>query len=396
MAAVSWEGLDAVRAWSAVGVVLLHACVPYADPAMPGLVWSVADTPDTIMSILMWSIEVVIMPIFLVIAGFLTARSMQSRGASATTRSRLNRLGKPLLLAVVLLIPIELYIWLLGWVAEGQITPNKMRSLKFPDQLDQHLWGLSHLWFLQYLITYIAILGWVWSRFASSQSPPRGGRAFWACFAIAVATLVFRPEVVWGFQHDFLPVPAKWIYSGMFFAAGAFLWRSDPLLTELSGIGGRFAGPAAVTWIAAVCLGMWTLGKQADPTLSTTPTLIRLCSATLTVAAAAGVTFALIGMAVRHVRTLGGVTRFLAQASFSIYIFHHPVVGLAHITAKFALPDLSPVAKVIFVAAAGIAVGCAAEFLLDARRKRQAKAMTRTPETIPFAKPDQVPAKRAA
>ena len=36
-------GLDALRGLAALGVVLLHCCVPYMQPVVPGLAWSVFD-----------------------------------------------------------------------------------------------------------------------------------------------------------------------------------------------------------------------------------------------------------------------------------------------------------------------------------------------------------------
>ena len=360
----TFPGLDALRAWSAVAVVVLHSCVPYCQPSMPGLVWSVTDNPSQSVTILMWAIEVVIMPIFLVVAGFFAARSMARSGAIPTLKNRCYRWGKILTLAIVFLIPIELYVWMLGWVADGLITPRNVQTLKFKIAQADHLWGFSHLWFLQYIITYVVVLWLGWEKLTriSPQAFKRLGLPI--CMTAAIVTLTCSPEVVWGFQHSFFPVFSKWIYSGLFFAAGAILWRCDPDLKSLSFRGERLLALSTLFWIASIVIGLWWL-KQ-----NTTLVTVRMTLAVLTVVPAVGVTFGLIGVSIRHIHELGTITQRLAGASLLIYLLHHPVVGLSHITAKYAFPNAPASIKVLFVATLGVAAGLAVDFLWRSRAQR--------------------------
>ena len=55
------------------------------------------------------------------------------------------------MLGCVLILPLDLYAWLLGLAADGQIPLRKLHSLKVEGPLADGLWGVSHLWFLQYL-----------------------------------------------------------------------------------------------------------------------------------------------------------------------------------------------------------------------------------------------------
>jgi len=399
LASDHFAGVDALRGFVAIGVVLLHACVPYARPSMAGLSWSVTtEATSGPVTALFWAIEIVIMPIFLVIAGFFAARSFATRGAWSTTRSRLHRLGKPVLWAVVFLLPIEFYIWMLGWLAEGQVTVREVRRMKFEGGVDQYLWGLCHLWFLPYLMSYVALVALAWNRI-SNLSPERVGRfALTGCFLVAVLSLALRPEVVWGFQHAFLPVASKWIYSGAFFAAGVFWFRMDPDLRRLAEQGTRILAPASLLMIASVATGIWWLDAMGDPTQwmaggwantasSNTASLnadqtadgstvggwiVRLSLAILTVASAAAFTFGLIGVFLSRIRRIGPVVRSLAGASFLIYLLHHPVVGLAHISARFALPNVAPEIKVVLVTALGVSVGWSVSWLAACHRERVA------------------------
>ena len=50
-------------------LVALHAGVPYARHPMPGLIWPVSDSRSGVVDAIFWSIEVFIMPLFLVMAG---------------------------------------------------------------------------------------------------------------------------------------------------------------------------------------------------------------------------------------------------------------------------------------------------------------------------------------
>ncbi len=399
-----FAGIDALRAFAAVAVVLLHACIPYASPSMSGLSWSVTDTPSGPVTGVFWSIELVIMPIFLVIAGFFAAGSVSSRGGWMVTITRLRRLGWPLGLAILILLPVEFYVWMLGWLADGVVTLREVQRIKFPDGVDRNLWGLSHLWFLLYLMTYTVILAvtWPWLNRCSSRAIVRCGLT--GIFLAAVVALAMRPEVVWGFQHSFLPVLSKWIYSGAFFAAGVFWYQLDPQLVKIASSGKRLLGPGILLSMAAVTMGIWWLNMAGEPTAwmrgswanastlngslrpaggySVSGIWIRGALAMLSVAAAAITTFALIGIASSRVRPLGSVLSSLAGGSFLIYLLHHPVVGLAHIAAKFALPGVSPMAKVAVVTTFGVAAGWSVSWLVSRHRERvmEREQMTRTLE----------------
>ncbi|MFG0265337.1 MAG: acyltransferase family protein [Rhodopirellula sp. JB055] len=376
-------GLDAVRAWAAIGVVVLHACVPYSSPGMPGLIWATTDTPHLGLTTLMWAIEIVIMPIFLVMAGFLAVRSMASRGPLATLKSRTRRLGWPLVFAVLFLLPFDFYAWLLGWLADGLITPRQMRSLKFAEGQDEHLWGLSHLWFLQYLILYIAVLagGWHWLQRVEPTRALRVGMPL--VFAVGVAVLCAHPEVVWGFQHAFLPVPSKWLYSGCAFAMGVLIAQADPDLQGLTRLAGRALFPSAMVCVAATMLGIWTLEQSAlsdTAQASAFPVAISsstwLCLAVLTVVSATGMALSLIGLACRWVKRLDPVTQQLAAASFAIYLVHHPVLVLAHVAAKHGMPAASPVLKMSLSTFIAVCVPVGMHFVFLCTKARRLSKQT--------------------
>ena len=340
----NFAGLDAVRGLAALGVVLFHACIPYLRNPMPGLVWAVEDQSSSVVDFFYWWTELFIMPLFLVMAGFFVWKTLQRRGATNLLSSRARRLLKPLLFGVIVILPMDLYCWVLGWVAEGIVPPVKLRSLKFDAHLDQHLWGLSHLWFLQYLFLYVVVVvaaEKIVQRYESIRKISLGPRSILALIvSCGTITLYFYPEVVWGFQHDFLPVASKWIYSGLSFSLGMALAAHDAELTWTKANARRLIAPAAICSVAAVLLGQWHLeggdNRQASVIL-----------AGLSCVSSILITMGIIGVAVKRMTHRSNLFGYLSAASFWIYMLHHPVLGLVHIDLKYLLPSLSPELKTL-------------------------------------------------
>lgn len=365
-------GPDVARAGAALLVVYLHACVPYLTHPMPGLVWAVQDDSSRLVSAVFWAIELFIMPLFLLLAGFFAYRSWAKGAGASFILSRARRLLIPLLAAAVLLLPLDYYVWLTGWVIDGQLGADRLWKFKVPREQREHLLGLGHLWFLLYVFLYCGVLT-VAARYCGSLNWLRLLRDKishrpWAAGLTALmvggwATLVVAPEVVFGFQHAFLPVPTKWLYSGTFFFGGVLIACYDPRWTVINQLAARLVVGGAVLGGTAVVLGQWAI-QRCD--LSTLAFDIGFASrallATVTVAAAWSMALGLIGAANR---LAPGVSRLsycsrgvstLAAASFWIYLLHHPLVALIQIDIKLLFPQISPAIKSL-MAAAG-AVGC--------------------------------------
>lgn len=343
-------GLNLLRVVAAVGVVLLHSSVPYLQHAMPGLDWPVREAASPLIDCVFWAIEVFIMPVFLLVAGILAWQTMVRRGATTLLISRTKRLGKPLLFGLCVVLPIDLYIWVGGWVYEGWVDPVKLKSFKIDGPLGDNLWGTSHLWFLLYLLTYVACLATAakWLRPSSTRQPSDESTATsnrWyvsiaaTIVAVGVITLSVRPEVVWGFQHDFLPVPSKWIYSATFFAGGALLASRASGLSTVRQHSVRMAIPSLMCLVAAVLLGRWMLHGHENS--SSTTQLAEPSLALITTIAAWGVTLSLVGLSMKYIRSTSTAVSYLATASFWVYLVHHPFVALAHIDLKYLLPTMA-------------------------------------------------------
>ena len=360
-------GFDLVRALAALGVVMLHACVPYARHPMPGLAWPVSDDASTLVDCVLWTIELFIMPLFLVMAGFLAWRSLSRHGGRRLVTGRARRLLVPFLFGCLVILPIELHLWVLGWVTEGLVAPVKLRSFKFDSAIDRDLWGTAHLWFLQYVFLYAVLLAAAqalyqrlskrddlradgevpaWRRRVAAGGGWLRPRLVLVTLALTAAICIWlRPQVVWGFQHASVPLLSKWIYSGVFFAAGVLLSLRDPKLDWLRGATSRTIAPAILLVIAAVTMGRWHLGQLYSD--GGEGQLASITLAILTVAGATSATLAILAVAARRVSSISLPVRYLVAASFWVYLVHHPVVALVHIDLKILLPVVPPAVKAV-------------------------------------------------
>lgn len=370
----SVAGFDWLRVVAALAVVALHASVPYLKNRMPGLVWPVWDSSSQVVDSIFWSIEVVVMPLFLVMAGFLLWRSSQRLSPQQLVRTRAKRLLIPLAFGILVILPIDLYVWTAGLVAEGVVPVAKFRSLKFDTPRSEGIWGLGHLWFLLYVFLYVVVAASLLkfaathnpvSRFARTIAQPKILIA--VLLSTAIVTLLVAPEVVWGFQHAFVPVPSKWIYSGIFFAAGCGLAFHDNQLIWVSKATPRMLAIGIVLLTSSVALGTWSLGQlESGNEVHHAATFLL---AILTVTAATAVSLGLIGACAAPVKTVPKTVRYLAGASFWIYLVHHPLLGLIHTDIKWIWPQGSPLVKlcVSFLAAIGISVLLYEAFIRQSR-----------------------------
>ena len=341
--------LDFVRAFAALGVVLLHACAPYMAHPMPGLVWATRDTPSALADWLGWGIELFIMPLFLLMSGFLAWNTLQRRGTRDLVVSRTKRLLVPFLFGCIVILPIDLHVWVLGWVVDGLVPLVKLRSFKFDGVIDQNLWGTGHLWFLQYVFLYVIGLSlWSWIRRGASRFTRPSGKTSMAgtsldaagLLAAAVLTVYWCPQVVWGFQHAAWPIPSKFVYSGLFFVGGCLLSARDPGMQRLAGSAPKLTIGACALAGGAMLVGDLHLSGQLTPGG-------RAVLAVLTATAGTAVSLSILGLAQRWVKGVSAGVRYLAAASFWVYLVHHPILGLVHIDLKLLLPDVDPALKLL-------------------------------------------------
>jgi glucans biosynthesis protein C len=346
------HGLDWLRAGATLLVVALHAGIAYLVAPMPGLVWATSQTqPNLVVDAATWWINSFIMPLFFVLGGFVAVGLMRSKGPAAFARHRTARLMGPFLLGCVLILPLDLYVWLLGWAAEGLLPIKKLRSLKVDGPLGDGLWGVSHLWFLQYLWLFCiaaAMLVWNSNRrrkdhltstapvesddFLCRPQPFSVLRTRYAddlvavLLSVSVVALYWDPGLVIGFRHSWWPLPANLLFYAPWFAIGWLMAARQPRRRTPRGEW------RLVTSLACFAVLLPLIHRHVESPLDGQA---RLVLASLFVIHAWLAVTGWIGVCLRWFdRRPPASIRYVAAASFWIYLLHHPVVGLAQVTLR--------------------------------------------------------------
>lgn len=350
---VRLNGLDKLRGIAAILVVLLHAGIPYMTNPLSYLAWPAKDAhPSSVVDGLTWCTECFLMPLFFVLAGFCSNGMLVSRGERCFLAGRTKRLLCTLVAAGLMILPICLYIWVLGWVADGLYVPQRFVIFGLPDELKAELFGVGHLWFLQYLYIYCLILcgasGLV-KRFRMSGPVKKTGepKAFCCLDRLLVSVwkplipaipcaliLYFDPRIVLGFYQTFFPVISKLLYYSIFFFVGVFIDRHRGALHLHARFGKTYLLLAGLIFTVTLPL----IHSHMTVELSGMR-LVRL--AVLLALFAWFATFGLLAIFLRSGNRENAATRYLAEASFWVYLIHLPFVALTQIAvAQLQIPTI--------------------------------------------------------
>lgn len=344
-------GLDRLRTWGTLLVVLLHAGVPYLPEAMPGLAWPVDNhTASPAVAAVFWSIEAMIMPLFFTISGVSTWLLLQERGPDALLRNRYRRLFRPLVTCGFALLAIEFYIWNLGDVRRGYLTWRQYFRFSMKDY-DSRLWGLGHLWYIEYLLLYTLILAVAWRylpvRTGSAETTQRSRLSVnylivpALCCLPVVVILAYHPIIVIGFRHSFLPIPRRFLYFAAYFVAGLALLpltRQRPRLARNTAWGLTATGLLALPLLVPQ-IRRWLRetnymdqmeflsGATVVPPETASDWWLAVCLS----AAAIGLSLGLTTLAILSERPTSRWLTYCAGAAFWVYLVHHGLLGAVHL-----------------------------------------------------------------
>jgi hypothetical protein len=283
------------------------------------------------------------MSAFFLIAGFFARVLVERRGAKAFIRDRAKRVALPLVLFGIVVSLTQALGFVLGALPHGT---DYLMSMVQP-QLEPGAaaaqaaaggggFNLGHLWFLYYLLIFYALTLAI--RWAVHTADPRGMLAAvcdrvvkvvmsgaWAPLLIAVpiATYLYFLES-W---NEWLGLPAPFLLTpdlkaligyGMAFGLGWLLNRQVHLLLALQKTWYLyFALAVALTVFCLATIG--TAPRWSGGALIGTDRL--LYSAAYTAGMWCWI-FAFVGASVRYLSTPHPVTRYLADASYWVYLMH--------------------------------------------------------------------------
>lgn len=335
-------GWDTLRGLAAFLVVMLHAGVPYMVSPFPHLVWPARDAnPSLTVDAVVWCTECFLMPLFFVMGGFFSQGLLSSRGERTFLVGRTKRLLLTQLAAGMVILPACLMIWSLGWMGDGVMLPYQLLQLGFPDEVWNDLWGNSHLWFLQYLYIYcLGLCGISWLRkrlrSANCNGPTRDPRIVCCCDYIlgsvwkpllpalpCALILYYDPRIVLGFYQTFLPVVSKLAYYWIYFFVGACIYRHRTKLHLHARYGWGYLVLSGVLF--SLTLPLIREHLSANSTGQNRALLAGMLALFAWVT-----TFGLLAVFL-NLQLSSSVTRYLAEASFWVYLIHLPLVTLTQI-----------------------------------------------------------------
>ena len=283
------------------------------------------------------------MSLFFLISGYFAAMSYDSKSPRAFVKSRLLRLGVPLLVFALLTIPLEIFVF-------GAPGPNGAGKA-WPIDVG-YMWYVEHL--LLFSLGYAlwrAARGRRASPIVSEARPPR----VWAILVFAVllaavsaAVRIAYPIDRWVYLLGFIRVAFADLPRDLSFFVLRLVAYRRQWVTGISARAGRnwlVAGVALAAFWYAYELGL----NSALPMSGVTFDIVRvLWEAILCCALCIG----LVVLFRVKVNAHGRLARALGQSQYAAYIFHVPVI----LAFQFAIVNVSlpPLAKFALVTLASI------------------------------------------
>ncbi|OKO75927.1 acyltransferase family protein [Bradyrhizobium sp. AS23.2] len=333
------HALDAVRGFALLLGIVLHAIMSFVP--VPRL-WFIQDThPSVALGLLSFTIHVFRMTTFFLMAGFFARMSFHRRGAWDFVRDRLQRIGLPLVIGwPIVFTPMALIVIWASSLANGGPTSG---ARGWPPALPN--FPLVHLWFLYVLLElYVAMLllrsviAWL---DASGTLRTVLDRLFAWIMRNPLATPVLAIPIGIAFSLDQRWITAMgvrtpdqslvtnaqaWIGFGTAFGVGWLLHRQIDLLRLLE----RRWFPHLLLAVGLILINFVLSGVTSSapgaPRLPLSSATLRLVSAILYAPAIWISTFAVLGLALRFMSGFSPTWRYLADASYWLYLIHTPIV----------------------------------------------------------------------
>jgi peptidoglycan/LPS O-acetylase OafA/YrhL len=343
------HALDAVRGFALIAGIVFHATVSFLPTPANAPVWIVMDSHRSLsLAAVFHLLHTFRMTTFFLIAGFFANLTFHRRGVRGFIFDRLKRIGVPLVVGwpFVMTAIVAVTIWAAIQTAHGRPLPPAPKYPGFP------AFPLTHLWFLYLLlIFYAAIL----ALSAATGAVDRAGRlgrladravGFLAGHPVGVVLLGAPAAVALALTPDWMawfgvPTPDSSLVPNLaaitaYFTAFAFGWLLHRRVDLLDVLRRHWPVNLAVG-VTCSFAGFAIVGVA--PLLHPLTGWPKLAFAAVHGLAAWGWSFALVGLALRLLADFNPMRRYLADASYWLYIVHLPLVmALQTWVAPYAWP----------------------------------------------------------
>ena len=315
-----YHDLDALRAAAMLLGIVLHAALFLVPDAWPILDKKASN--DLPYGDVVSAIHGFRMPVFFLLSGFFTAMLWQRRGLGGVLKQRLQRVGLPLAVGCVTIVPLSTWVWIL--VTDYNLAKD------FPAEtpvavMAAWIWLLSwldtfhHLWFLWHLL-------WLVGLFALLT---RLGLTFthrWAWWTLVPLVALPQFFMLWigaDTSTGLIIAPHVLAYYATFFLFGAFLHQRAITVPKW--------------WAAAVVpalLGLYPLAvfvlrtavRTYDDGDPGTASAIWLAGTVVQVAYTWLMCFGLMGLFRWAMAVERPWVRYVSDSSYWLYLAHLPLV----------------------------------------------------------------------
>lgn len=332
------HGLDALRGGALLLGLVLHGTMAY----LPAPVWIATDADASPgAALIFFVIHLFRMTTFFLLAGLFGHMLLERKGLWGFLKDRIMRIAGPMVSfwGLVLGGIIAVLLWKVA-IDNGGTLPTDGPP---PPPLTLETFPLTHLWFLYVLLLFYAALvvlklvgsllpraavGGVLDRAAGLAIGPWSPALFAAPLGLA---LWLTPDWIAFFgiptpDYGFVPKPATLTAFGLAFAAGALIDRRRELL-------GRLEQSWLPLTLAAIGSGAAALYLSGGPSISLEPVTgdMKAVAAWTYALAVFASSFAAVALSLRFMSGYSAVRRYLADASYWIYIVHLPLIMAGHV-----------------------------------------------------------------
>jgi glucan biosynthesis protein C len=320
------HALDNLRAMLMWLGIVLHVAInhltgpmllPFRDPQT-----------SPVADLLVMFIHTFRMPAFFMLAGFLAAMMVASRGHGAMLRNRVRRIAlpfavfwPPVFVAMILLVLVWAHLMKLGsFGIDVNVAPKKMPG--------HALVNTMHMWFVYYLFIFCALAAFACAigrripALAGAITRPFSAMArHWWCLPLLAVPMAIAgsayPAGMIAPGGSFVPNLRELVHSGMFFTFGWVIYRHrDVLLARFAAHCWRYA---LIGWIPYLASGALFYFYMKDKTA--------IPHFELAIAYVYGLagwiwSIALLGIFTRYLSTQNRVLRYLSDSSYWVFIVH--------------------------------------------------------------------------
>lgn len=322
--------IDNLKILLATLVVLHHAAQPYG----PGGGWWIPAEPTNIIDYVVLGIFMAFnasffMGLFFMLSAYFVPSSLEKKGANKFMKSRLVKLGVPILIFMFAIFPVMDYL------------------------LNYQVILFGHLWFLAMLLIFstVYVAYWLVKQPSSKTKRPFPSNVTILTFIIIMALISFVvriwwPENQWALFGLFEPFHITQYV--MLFAAGIIAYRQGWIEAIPKATGKLWSRVAIITLISLLFVSGLTNSAEFSGGLTAASLLGSFWEAFMCVS----ISIALLSLFKNRFNSQSSITKAFANDTFTVYLIQLPlVIFLQYLITGLAL---DPLIKFVIVGALGV------------------------------------------